>query len=302
MNLRSIPRPNQAVDAAGRSVDVTGFDGVWISSNSATRGIPRLDLELRGSENAIDLFVRPFGLGRDEPRHALIDWSWTPVECIFTDGPESKTGAGFLAEIDHGFMTSRLQVNLKLGVAVVCAFHRFTNACGRRPQFWREFMARQDVGPPRLVDPTESVSCLKDLDSGTFDVDGPVDVSTLTGHWRNTKLALGAPAGVAELHLHPDDGEVSVSALGGDSASWGAVKAEAYVTEEEDEQASAAVLASFRFAERRSVELQIRQNKGILAVTLFYRFGAGKKLGEARRDYVVRELFHRVAPEETDPR
>lgn len=314
MSAGSTTLHSEARDAAGRPVDVAGFAGRWISSNEDTRGIPRIDLEVGDA----GLRFRAFGTG---PGATRIDWGWQPMECLLTDGPDSATGAGFLAAVDHGFLTSRLQVNLKLGVAVVCAFHRFTDGSGRRPHFWREFMARHEVAPPRLGDPDLPLACLKDHDSGTFDSHGAVDISTLAGRWRNTQVSAGVSYRVSEIEVdievpgRRDDGEtgdVSVRVVGADSQEWGTALGTAHLADEEDEQDSAAVLACYEFdrAEApsappaRTVELQIRQNKGILAVTFFYRFGGdggGSRPAAARRDFVLRELFHRLPSQETAP-
>ena len=56
---------------------------------------------------------------------------------------------------------------------------------------------------------------------------------------------------------------------------------------------SAAILARYDFG-FFDCELQIRQNKGILAVTTFNRFHDES----GRSNYVNRELFHRESPSE----
>ena len=170
------------------------------------------------------------------------------------------------------------------------------------------------------------MACLKDHDSGTFDRHGAVDVSTLAGRWRNTLVAAGGSYRVSEIEVEievPESpgrrrGRRRLGARGGCRFAGMGHRdlGTAHLADEEDEQASAAVLAGYDFdrAEApsappaRTVELQLRQNKGILAATFFYRFrsegqsdGGGSRPAAARRDFVVRELFHRLPSQETAP-
>ena len=73
-----------------------------------------------------------------------------------------------------------------------------------------------------------------------------------------------------------------------DLVDWGEIEGAIFTCIEEDDVPSAAVLARYEF-DFMQCELQIRQNKGILAVTTFNRF----RDGSGRSSYVTRELYHR---------
>jgi hypothetical protein len=115
------------------SLDLADFPGTWTSSDPGTRGVARLDLAVRDGE----LVGRIWGGGADGP----VDWGLRRAEALYADAVTSRAGAGFLLRYDHGFLTSHVEANLKLGVAVLGVYQSFHDASGRHDYFFREFLS-----------------------------------------------------------------------------------------------------------------------------------------------------------------
>lgn len=292
MALQSMRRIDDIIptpQAGARRVDLSGFAGRWVSSDAGSRGIPAFALTV-DEQTVRGQF---FGAGAQ----GLVDWGAQPVAQIFTDGVGSSRGAGFALHYDFGFLETRLQVNLKLGVAVLGAFNTFKDGSGRLPYFAREFYAQTpNVTPaaPFAAVPATAprISRLQDLDFGSAGPDGDVDPALLLGRWRSTVPATG---GIAELSLTRPGaaGETVVRILAAgndDPLDWGKAHARVFTCVEENGIPSICMLADYDF-DFMHCALQIRQNKGILAVTSFNAF----RDGSGRYDYVTRELFHRLA-------
>ena len=282
MNDRRAMREADDVEpeSAG-SYELEGFAGTWVSSERATRGVARLDLAVRGGE----LFARVFGAGRD----ALIDAGERPASALFAGGVSSRRAAGFVVTYDLDALHSHVQVNLKLGVAVLGVHQSFSD--GRRNGFFREFMALGEATGARVT-ALEDLLCLADDTFGTWQSDGPIDAGVLAGRWRNTNAA---SRGLLEIVVEPEGRQVllEVSAAGpGGRIEWGRARGDLFICHEEDAMPSAAALVRYDFG-FMTAELQVRQNKGILAVTSFNRFLDSS----GRSDYVTRELFYREAPQ-----
>ncbi len=75
--------------------------------------------------------------------------------------------------------------------------------------------------------------------------------------------------------------------------AWPSVECQVYACGEEDRQPGAAALGVVAL-ETRSVELQLRVNKGILCVMSWTRF---VRADPGQRAWVTRELFVRASPE-----
>ena len=123
----TIPRPR------GRELDLATFPGLWTTSDPATRGVARLDLAVGDGE----LRGRIWGAGAN----GLVDWGESRAGALYADGVTSATGFGFVLTYDFGFLKSHIEANLKLGVAVLCAFHTFRDTGGRHDYFFREFLS-----------------------------------------------------------------------------------------------------------------------------------------------------------------
>ena len=110
----------------------------------------------------------------------------------------------------------------------------------------------------------------------------------LLGHWHNTHHG---SRGIPEIALERRGDRVAVRVWGAGAqglADWGEAPGELFTCVEEDGVRSAAALARYDFG-FMGCELQIRQNKGILAVTTFNRF----RDGSGRSSYVTRSSLPR---------
>ena len=87
---------------------------MWANSDPAPRAIARLSLRVR-SGVPIARIVAQGSAG-------LVDWGETAARSVYAAGPASGTVAGCLFDYDFGFASAHLQVQLKLGVAVVGSF------------------------------------------------------------------------------------------------------------------------------------------------------------------------------------
>ena len=248
---------------------------------------PALKLAIAGGE----LRARVYGAGLG----GEIAWGEVAATALYTDGVASDTGAGFILDYDFGSTRSRLQANLKLGVAVLGVYRSFDDGSNRRGYLAREFLARSSgsrhaaVGPgPIAAGGGDPMLCLKDLDFGNRAEPGPVDPAIILGRWHNTQTR---SRGVVEIAVERRKKGVDIRFWGAHPdglLDWGVTPGEVYACVEEDDVPSACMLGHYDFGFMES-ELQVRQNKGILAVTTFNRF----RDGSGRRDYVTRELYYR---------
>ena len=269
-------RESDNVTLTPGAMDLTGLAGRWCSSEPQAKGIGRIDLIIQ--EGVVSGHV--FGAGQN----GLIDWGVAPVSALFTDGVSSASCAGFQLCYDFDFLTSHVQANLKLGVLVLGVYQSFCGNGGGNNYFFREFLAVTENEVEPVIDSLSDLSCMHDRVLGA----STAAVERLLGSWQNTDPN---SRGIAGLDLEVSGGQVQVRVrgVGADGVTdWGESGGGIFTCIEEDAVPSAAVLAGFDFG-FCDCELQIRQNKGILAVTAFNRFHDGS----GRSDYVVRELFHR---------
>ena len=133
--MRSLRQADEVTVARSQdeSLDLAAFPGTWTSSDPGTRGVARLDLAVRDGE----LVGRIWGGGANGP----VDWGPRRAEALYADAVTSRAGAGFLLRYDHGFLTSHVEANLKLGVAVLGVYQSFQDASGRHGYFFREFLS-----------------------------------------------------------------------------------------------------------------------------------------------------------------
>ena len=260
------------------SLDLAAFPGTWTSSDLGTRGVARLDLAVRDG----GLVARIWGGGAN----GLVDWGPSRARALFADAVTSRTGAGFLLRYDHGFLTSHVEANLKLGVAVLCVYQSFQDASGRHDYFFREFLSADGgAGEMAPAPAVADASCGLDEELGRGP--GAAD-ELLLGHWHNTHHG---SRGIPEIALERRGDRVAVRVWRAGTqglADWGETQGELFTCVEEDGVRSAAALARYDLGVMEC-ELQIRQNKGILAVTTFNSF----RDGSGRSSYVTRELFYR---------
>ena len=282
--MRSLRQADEAtvVRSQDESFDLAAFPGTWTSSDPGTRGVARLDLAVRGGE----LVGRIWGGGANGP----VDWGPSRARELYADAVTSRTGAGFLLRYDHGFLTSHVEANLKLGVAVLCVYQSFRDASGRQDYFFREFLSADGgAGEMALAPAVAEASCGLDEELGRGP--GAAD-ELLLGHWHNTNhRSRGIPEIALERRGDRGANALAVRVWGAGAqglTDWGETPGDLFTCVEEDGVRSAAALARYDFG-FLECELQIRQNKGILAVTTFNSF----RDGSGRSSYVTRELFYR---------
>lgn len=263
------------------SLALTGLEGGWHSSELKPTGIAHLDISHQNDM----VMCHAYGAG-DE---TLIDWGEAPITTLYTDGVSSPICAGFTLDYESDLVTTRIQANLKLGVLVLGVFQSFTVPSNQTNYFFREFMAILPSEKSDQVKNLTDITCQKDTLLG----ESKASPELLLGAWHNTK---SNSQGVTHIELKTSGEQIVVSVCGfglNGPIDWGQSAGELFTCVEEDGVASAAILTSYDFG-FCSCELQIRQNKGILAVTFFTRFHDDS----GRSDYVVRELFHRTPPDQ----
>lgn len=112
------------------------LSGTWVNTNSASRGLSKVILAVRGGQ----LLVRVFGVC--DP--ALCDWGEVSA-LLFTKSICFPEAMAFTASYDLGFMEAELLAHVKLGVLVIAKFDRFKDGSGRSNAFSREFFYRADA-------------------------------------------------------------------------------------------------------------------------------------------------------------
>lgn len=121
--------PGEAL--ASGPLELRPLTGSWRNTNSASRGIVRLEV----TEDEDGLRVRAFGAGTPQP----LDWGEVPASVLYADSLRSRKGHAFLASFDFGFQESHLQCNLSQGLLIVASFNVFKDGSGRSSYFSREF-------------------------------------------------------------------------------------------------------------------------------------------------------------------
>ncbi len=276
LRLADRPAPSPTV-GPGPQAGLSPFAGLWATTNPSLRGIGRWHL----SEGESGPKIR--ALGKIE--EGFVDWGDVAVAGCFAGSVSSTALEGLTASFDLGSVRCRLQVNLKLGVAVAGAFAELAGAGERRRLFTRDFLARPAGGEPpdqgSLLEPTE------DRVRQLLGTPPPARLEPFAGSWLNTAQP---SRGIVRLDIAPDGEEATVRLFGAGPRGlmdWGRSPGQVYPCVEEDEVESACIWASYDFGFMAS-ELQVRRNKGILAVTTFNTF----QDGSGRSSYVQRELFH----------
>ena len=115
-----------------KPIQVGVLPGTWINSNPDSSSIARLEI----SESEGKLVVQGFAIGAE----GLVDWGTTAAS-VFTDGPSSRTAAGFTCVFEFGFAETRIQGMIMKGLLVLAEFHLFKDQSGRSGYFLREYFA-----------------------------------------------------------------------------------------------------------------------------------------------------------------
>jgi hypothetical protein len=85
-----------------------------------------------------DVSIRVFAANGPTPR----EWGDSAVEVVYAAGVHSPAAMAFVARYDFGFMETRLEANLSLGLLVIATFNTFRDNSGRSNYFAREFFYR----------------------------------------------------------------------------------------------------------------------------------------------------------------
>ena len=281
MSTVQFMRESDNVVVAATPVTFEGLPGKWRSADPQTRGIHCLELTV--CDGAVIAHTS------GAVQNSLVDWGVAPISNLFADSVSSAKCAGFQLRYELGPVTSHIQASLKLGVLVLGVHQFFRAGRGRDNYFFREFLAvTEPVSESRSALPVGR-SCGHDELLGN----SPAAIQRFIGFWSNTNSRSRGIAGIG-LDVSGKEAKVRVHGVGaGKLIDWGECTGEVFACIEEDRVLSAAILARYDFG-FFDCELQIRQNKGILAVTTFNRFHDES----GRSNYVNRELFHRESPSE----
>jgi hypothetical protein len=115
----------------GDTLRLDSLPGIWVNTDSGTRGIVKVVTAVTGSE----LTVRAFGSGDPD----LIDWGEVKADYIFANSLSSRVAAGFTASYHFDFAEIHLQANWNQGLLVLASFTSFKDGSSRSNYFSRDF-------------------------------------------------------------------------------------------------------------------------------------------------------------------
>ena len=134
MNTLQCMRADEQM-VAGADIAPGPLVGTWLNTNSATQGITRAILAIKGQQ----ITLRIFAAG-DPP----LDWGETDASVFATDTSSTEAMA-FSAFYDFGFMETQLQAHVRQGVLIIAKFDRFKDNSGRSNYFSKEFFYRAET-------------------------------------------------------------------------------------------------------------------------------------------------------------
>ena len=118
----------------GYALRLESLPGIWLNTDSRTRGIAKVVTAVNGSE----LTVRAFGAGNPD----LIDWGEVEADYIYANSLSSRDAAGFTAQYHFDFAEVHLQANWNQGLLVLASFTSFKDGSNRSNYFSRDFFHR----------------------------------------------------------------------------------------------------------------------------------------------------------------
>jgi hypothetical protein len=118
----------------GYALRLNSLPGIWLNTDSGTRGIVKVVTAVNGSE----LTVRAFGAGDPD----LIDWGVVEADYIYALSLSSRVAAGFTARYRFDFADIHLQANWNQGLLVLASFTSFKDGSSRSNYFSRDFFHR----------------------------------------------------------------------------------------------------------------------------------------------------------------
>ncbi|MBZ5505852.1 MAG: hypothetical protein LAO78_10225 [Acidobacteriia bacterium] len=111
-----------------------GLSGVWVNTNSASRGITKVVIAVQ----AANLVVRVFGAGDPDP----YDWGEREAEHLYANSISSHAATGFTVRYLFEYSEIELQANWNQGLLVLANFTVFKDGSKRSNYFSREFFYR----------------------------------------------------------------------------------------------------------------------------------------------------------------
>ena len=276
----------EAGSGAPAKIDPTPLLGEWVNTNTATRGIEKVVIGCNGD----DVFVRVFGVWSP----STCDWGEAKADVLYSAGVQSSAVMAFSATYDFGFLETRLEANLSLGLLVIANLNTFRDDIGRSNYFSREFFYKSNASqeqPAQAGIRTESVRAMRAEDQP--ELEGPVplgsiDPSPFLGDWISTN---SNTRGIARLVITGDDDGLIIQGVGAcppPFCDWGEARGSVFADGVTSKRGLAfSAFYDFGFKE---TSLQAKVKKGVLVVANLNRF----KDGSARSNYFSREFFYRA--------
>ena len=212
-----------------------------------------------------------------------------PINTTFAAGPASQDGMSFFAEVDFGFMISRLQGNVNLGLLVLAGFHDFKDGSARSNFFSREFYYSAGAGVDKRLARTPVTNSKKGSRN--------LDASALTGRWQNTN---SASVGVSAIEIRENGEDLAVRAFGAGEpgvVDWGEVAGRAYGKDFQSDEAMAfsATFHSDPAGNSGGIRCHLQANikQGVLVVAYFTEFDDNS----GRSNYFAREFYYKTNQE-----
>lgn len=245
--------------------DPSALLGTWTNADSGTVCLNRV----RIAPNGDGLAIRPGAThGSADSAPVLLALGYLGADG--TDALQAVTADG------HGI---RLEGNLNAGLLVLCCYS-FARAPGRAGLFSREYFARTAAPLGRDTPGGETGGAL------FHGIDPPTAPGTgaLEGQWRNADSNAGVLAG---LEIARDGKHLAIRARPRSGAAWRAARAEIFTDVIYGTVSGAAARARLD-AGRATIDIQVRETKGVLVIAHYSRPADD---APPRFD---REFFHRA--------
>jgi hypothetical protein len=271
---------------AGIEIDPTPLLGEWINTNWSTRGIVKAVIRLEGN----DVHVRIIGASPS----STTDWGETRADALYSSNVQASDAMALSATYDFGFLETRLEANLSLGLLVIANLNTFHDDSGRSNYFSREFFYHSNPHAQPLppgAPPVETLTSMRTedvLERGALITPGSVDPTPFLGDWISTNKAT---RGIARLTISGDDDGLKIHGFGAGSPSphdWGGTRGRVFADAVTSKNGLAfRAIYDFGFKE---THLQAKVKKGVLVVANLNKF----KDGSNRSNYFSREFFYRT--------
>jgi hypothetical protein len=276
---------------APAEIVATPLLGEWVNTNAWTRGIAKVVISRQGD----GIFIRVLGASSPSPR----DWGEAKADALYASSVGSSEAIALTATYDFGFLATRLEGNLSLGLLVIANFNTFRDGSGRSNYFSREFFYHSETQPEQPRHETtrvESIRSMRDEDDPHLDgpiPQGSVDPTPFLGDWLSTNRST---RGIARLTIVGSDQGLIIHGFGACPPSlvdWSETQGNVFA-EGVASKRGLAFSAVYDFEFKESY-LQAKVKKGVLVVANLNRF----KDGSGRSNYFSREFFYRPPAQKT---